>query len=271
MCSYTYLLLVHNASVRGFPFDLETADKVNISCSPMWMDTVIADIQEDNFGHLFCVTPQAGSGMAGASVWLSDESEVSPKDVSLRCVAGVYSGSNVNDTSAGKVWGIDVVWELLENPRQGLNPKSQPFQNSKPIEEHNLNGSYFGSDEVFIHFTMNRETLLSILNFGLLYLHNESEIFVDLIGSDLNIDSEPETSGMVCFADLLFDELKSLRDTENTLSTKLTGYGIAVDKTWAIENGAGRVIYLDEAGSVYRCLRKLFRLSLPDNLIGSLL
>jgi len=215
-------------SVLGYPLDINTAGKMKMALSPMWMEAAIVNIPEDESDHLFHINPQAGSGMAGAPVWFLDKSESSAKHISPRCVAGVYSGNSIKEATEGIVWGIDVVWELLDNPRQGFNPTTQIPQ---IIEKHNINGSDLVNDEIFIHFTANRNALLSILNFGLLYLHNETEIFIDLIGDYLNIDTEPETSGMVCFTDLPIDELKALRDTGNTLGSKLTGYGIAGSST----------------------------------------
>jgi len=148
-------------SVLGYPLDINTAGKMKMDFSPMWMEAAITDIPEDESDNLFHINPQAGSGMAGAPVWLLDKSDNSTTYISPRCVAGVYSGNSKKEATGGIVWGIDVVWELLDNPRQGFNPTDQIPQ---AIEEHNLNGSTLGNDEILIHFTANRNALLSIIN-----------------------------------------------------------------------------------------------------------
>jgi len=107
-----------------------------------------------------------------------------------------------------------------------------------------------------LHFTECRDALLSILENGFLYLHCETEIFVEIVGQVIGVHLEPEANGMICFTEAELDEANDHQDVFGP-------YAIAVDKEWAIQSGAKKVEYIPKEGAETEEIRQEFRRLVP--------
>lgn len=88
-----------------------------------------------------------------------------------------------------------------------------------------------------LHLTDSLESIDSILEWGLLYTYNPTEILEEVLGGSFQHISAPAPGGMVCFTELLYAEAKTAFAPRK--------YGISVDLKWATEAGARRVAYVD--------------------------
>jgi hypothetical protein len=88
---------------------------------------------------------------------------------------------------------------------------------------------------------------MSILERGLVYFPNQKKVFGHLVGGL----AEPQCQGMICLTDLPFEIGGRHRDMYGN-------YGVALNREWAIKNGACKVIYVGKTGSVVEAFSSLF-------------
>jgi hypothetical protein len=88
-----------------------------------------------------------------------------------------------------------------------------------------------------LHLTDSLENIESILEWGLLFTYNPTEILEQILGMPFAHVVAPAPGGMVCFTDLSYKEAKNV--------FKFRNYGIAVDGKWAKDIGAQPVEYLN--------------------------
>ncbi len=103
------------------------------------------------------------------------------------------------------------------------------------------------------HLTKSIDNLLSILETGLIFFPNDRDVFSNLTEDKL---SEPQCQGMILFTDIPFEHSENHRDM-------FGDFGIVIDKSWAITNGACKVIYVGSEGEVFTTFKSLFSLLKP--------
>lgn len=104
---------------------------------------------------------------------------------------------------------------------------------------------------VLTHFSKERDVIFSIIEYGFVYFHNETNTLLPLVGKALNISDEPPSNGMVCFTDISIEHSEKHRQL-------FGNYGISISKSWAISKGAKKVTYLAGEGAIHQRLLKLY-------------
>lgn len=107
------------------------------------------------------------------------------------------------------------------------------------------------------HYTKSIDALLSILSNGLIYFPNYKNVFASLTSPGASTENEPQCRGMISFTDIPFEHSEKHRESYGR-------FGLLVDRDWAVNNGACKVIYVGNAGSVYENFRELFLTLVPE-------
>lgn len=106
------------------------------------------------------------------------------------------------------------------------------------------------------HYTSSMDALLSILSNGLVFFPNNKNVFASLTNQSESTESEPQCRGMISFTDIPFEHGERHRESYGK-------FGLLLDREWAVNNGACKVIYVGKAGSVYENFRELFLALVP--------
>jgi hypothetical protein len=102
------------------------------------------------------------------------------------------------------------------------------------------------------HLTSSLDNLVSILEIGFVFFPNERKLFAELTSlSGRPSLVEPQCRGMVCFTDTQHDVGKVHR-------RRYGAFGVAVNKEWAIRNGACKAIYLRIGSPMFEAFKSLF-------------
>lgn len=107
------------------------------------------------------------------------------------------------------------------------------------------------------HYTNEIKNLVNILNYGFAWGNSRRNLDVVLPPfHDYNI-REPQQFGIVSFTELRPEEVKEHRN-------KFGKYGIVVSDSWAVQQNAQRVIYVEQEGLVTGALRSIFKIGYDD-------
>lgn len=110
---------------------------------------------------------------------------------------------------------------------------------------------------VLTHYTRTPEAVANILRHGFAWIPNRRRLTELLIPERDFSKREPQQFGMISFTDL--------EPADADPHCELFGtFGIVVSERWAAENGAQRVIYVDEQGPLTDALRVLFAIGYAD-------
>ena len=117
-----------------------------------------------------------------------------------------------------------------------------------------------------MHLTDTLENLASILEWGILYTYNPTEILETLLGEAFQHVSVPTPGGLVCLTELPYEKAKK------TFAPRK--YGISLNSKWAIAAGAQRVVYVNPTDEAEFAALRDFKVSalpasLPDEITTS--
>ncbi len=104
-----------------------------------------------------------------------------------------------------------------------------------------------------IHFTTSPEAVANVLINGFAYVALPTKVASFVLPKIPPQEREPQQFGMICFRHEMDGEC-STRHRE-----KYGGFGIAIDKDWALGAGAHPVIYIQEHGSVASAFKGLLQ------------
>ena len=107
------------------------------------------------------------------------------------------------------------------------------------------------------HLTNSINNLISILETGLVFFPNDREVFPNLTSNSLGKLAEPQCQGMISFTDIPFENSKEHRELFGK-------FGVYISKSWAVRNGACKVIYVADNGEVFNNFKSLFSLLKPE-------
>ncbi|MBI5049251.1 MAG: hypothetical protein HZB54_09975 [Deltaproteobacteria bacterium] len=106
----------------------------------------------------------------------------------------------------------------------------------------------------FTHYTQKIEAIEKILKNGFAYVPNKRSLITEFLPSHDFTKREPQQFGMVSFTELSPSQAENHR--------KVFGnYGIVVSEKWALAHKIQKVLYIDNTGPIYDCLRNLFQVA----------
>ena len=105
----------------------------------------------------------------------------------------------------------------------------------------------------FTHYT-GIETIEKILRNGFAYVPNKRSLITEFLPLHDFTKREPQQFGMVSFTELSPSQAEDHRKD-------FGNYGIVVSDKWAVSHKIQKVLYIDNTGPIYDCLRNLFQVA----------
>ena len=116
-----------------------------------------------------------------------------------------------------------------------------------------LTAEWYSTHQLF-HYTKSAEVVASILQHGFVLVPNKRHLINALLPDEDFSAREPQEFGMISFTELERQDASSHRE-------QFGQFGIGVSWDWALRHGAQRVIYIEEAGTVFSQFKWLFDLA----------